>query len=79
MTETNKLTLPCFRCGIELEESAMFEFSPTVACEGCVRNHYRNWPAAVIDIELRTRRVGAIAWLKRNRAVLEKRPAVRAA
>ena len=79
MAETKKLTLPCCRCGTELEETIMFEFSRTVACEGCVRNYYQNWPDGIIDIELRTRRVGAIAWLKRNREMLEKRAAARVA
>jgi hypothetical protein len=67
MAETNKLTLLCCRCGTELEKTTVFEFNGTVACEGCVRNHYQNWPDGIIDIELRTRRAGAIAWLKRNR------------
>jgi hypothetical protein len=79
MTEMNKLTLPCSRCGTELEEASMFEFGGTVACEGCVKSHYRYWPDGVIDIELRTRRAGAIAWLKRNRRTLEKRAAARVA
>jgi hypothetical protein len=79
MAETKKLTLYCSGCGAELQESAMFEFLSAVGCETCIRNFYRNWPAQIIEVELQTRRTGAVAWLKRNRKALEKLAAKAAA
>ena len=72
--EVKGLTWLCCECKTKIEESEMFEFSGTVACEKCVRNYYRDRPAE-IEIELQIRRRNAVAWVKRNRRQLEKQAA----
>lgn len=77
ITENAALAWPCVECNKRLNESEMFEFGGTVACERCVRAFYeeRNskdpdiqWD---IELEVRTRRNNAIAWVRRNRRKLE--------
>ena len=78
--ETKELTLSCIQCGTELEESAMLEFDGGVACEKCVRAYYAPHEkefSGTGDVEVRTRRRNAVAWVKRNRRQLEKQAAKR--
>jgi hypothetical protein len=75
---TIRLTLPCRVCSTELEESEMFEYGGTVACERCVRDYYRDRPDE-LRFELESRRKNALAWLNRNRRSIEKEAASRAA
>jgi len=49
----------------------MFEFRDWVACEGCVRDYYRDRPNEV-ESELRIRQRNALVWLARNRKVLQR-------
>jgi len=77
IAETKKLkylTLLCCECNAEIDESEMFEFGGTVACEKCVRKYYRDRPAEV-ELELGTRRRNAVRWVKVNRQNLERQSA----
>jgi hypothetical protein len=68
------LTLHCCECGTAIDESEMFEFGGTVACEKCVRDYYRKRPGEV-ELELQTRRRNAADWVRRNRRTLEQQAA----
>jgi hypothetical protein len=70
MEDGKTLTLLCSQCNTELRESETFEFGGSIACEKCVRRYYRD-RASELDLELPRRRRGAVAWIARNRRVLE--------
>jgi hypothetical protein len=74
IAETKKVTLLCGECNAEIDESEMFEFGGTVACETCVRKYYRDRPAEV-ELELQTRQRNAVRWVKVNRNTLEQQAA----
>ncbi len=76
LSETTKLTLLCCECNAEIDESGMFEFGGSVACEKCVRKYYRGRPSEV-ELELQTRQRNAARWIKLNQRTLEKQAAKR--
>ena len=77
IAETKTLTLLCCECNAEIDESEMFEFGGTVACETCVRKYYRGRPAEEVQVELQTRRRNAMRWTQNNRRSLKKQAAGR--
>lgn len=72
--EFQELVLRCLECGAEINVSAAFDFGGAVACEKCVREYYRDRPAE-LESELHLRRRNAVAWVKRNRRLLERQTA----
>lgn len=77
-SESKGLGLLCCYCRVEVNEPQIFEFRGTVACEGCIRDYYRDRPTEV-ESQLQIRQKKALVWLDRNRKFLERRAAEKAA
>jgi hypothetical protein len=71
-----KLPLLCIECKTEIIVTKAFEFGGGVACEKCVTEYYRNRPDE-LAFELESRHRRAVAWVKRNRKMLERQDAKR--
>ena len=77
-SESKGVGLLCCYCRVEVNEPQIFEFRGGVACEGCIRDYYRDRPHEV-DSQLQIRQKKALVWLDRNRKFLERQAAERTA
>ena len=69
------MKLLCCRCLTKIEESEFHLFAGNFACEKCVREAWKHYPSATVELEVQTSRRNAPAWLKLHRKAFEKQAA----
>lgn len=74
-----RITTQCCKCGTEIRQPGVFAFGGSVACEGCVRDYYKDRQDE-LDFELTSRRKEGTRWWKHNKKSLARKatnPSVR--